>query len=187
MSRVVKTLECHVKSGFANRLRAMISAIAWGEEIGCSVEIIWDPSNKACMAEIHQLLDVSQFPPWVSFHGASVHHDTVEMNSEEAMREALQRPVEHMKIHSWGQFYQHNPSRFAFWLRKVLPSSEVLTKMEQYWTRYLRKSIVGIHIRRGDNHHSRANSPRYLFEKAIQSFPPETRFFLATDDPEEKA
>ncbi len=71
------------------------------------------------------------------------------------------------------------------------PSKQVLSKLSEV-QEYCRVNAdtVGIHIRRTDNEQSILHSPTYLFEQRMTELlteKPETKFYLATDSPEEEA
>ena len=88
-------------------------------------------------------------------------------------------------IHSGCAFHPFTPQAYRDMFRPVKAIAERVDAM----TRHFGSSTVGLHVRRTDNILSRRHSPLSLFENEIGKIlasDPETRFYLASDDPDVK-
>jgi hypothetical protein len=172
-----KSIQLQVCAGLANRLRATVSGICAAEELGCPITISW-PAEVSFGATFTDLfdLDASDLPSWITFDSATVEQPTMCLTPADWSHLFRQNEI---RIKSYGEFRPRTPRWFA-WLRALRPRKEFLPCLEDFL-------LIGVHIRRTDNRKAIENSPTEAFIKAIDAYPPSTRFFLATDSPEERA
>ena len=165
-----------VCAGFANRLRATISGICAAEDTGRPIRISW-PVETAFGATWTDLFDLSasRLPAWLTFDDR--HATSLKMCNSPADWEKI-RGDEKIQIKSYGMFYRPNEGRWLFWLRHLKPRPELLHRLPT--------QPVGIHIRRTDHRKAIEQSPTESFIRAMDAYPGETTFFLATDDPAER-
>lgn len=166
-----------VCAGFANRLRATISGICAAEDAGRPIRISW-PVETAFGATWTDLFDLinSRLPPWLTIEDQ--HATDLKMCNSPADWEKI-KGDETIQIKSYGIFYRPNEGRWLFWLRHLKPRQELLYRLPV--------QPVGVHIRRTDHRKAIEQSPTEAFLKAMDAYPVETTFFLATDDPAERA
>ena len=165
-------IDLHVCAGLANRLRATVSGICAAEKLGCSITIAW-PKEAVFGATWTDLFE-SDLPSWITFTEYPI-KGTLCLTEGEFDRIAQQTPV--IRIKSYGCFQPMNEAWFK-WLRRLRPRPEFLPAFPT--------PPIGVHIRRTDNTTSMQKSPTIAFVRAMDALPRAT-FFLATDDPAERA
>lgn len=172
-----KSIHLQVCAGLANRLRATVSGICAAEELGCPITISW-PAEMSFGATFTDLFDLdrSDLPPWITFGSTTVADATMCLTPADWSQVSGQNEI---RIKSYGEFRPRTPRWFA-WLRALRPRGEFLPCLEDFL-------LVGVHIRRTDNRMAIEDSPTEAFIKAMDAAPTNTRFFLATDSPEERA
>ena len=160
-----------VCAGLANRLRATVSGIRAAEELVCGITISW-PKEAVFGATWTDLFE-ADLAPWIRFTDEPIKGARMCLTAEDFAKVSGQ---ENILIKSYGCF-QPMDAKWLGWLRSFKP----LARHRQDLGR-----PVGVHIRRTDNVTSCLSSPTPAFFAAMNSFPPTTRFFLATDDPVEQ-
>lgn len=165
-----------VCGGFGNRVRAMISAICWAEDLGRKVTIWWWVHDRACPCPFEKLFERSSLPSFVKVEDGFL-EDAVECLQPHEFIEAGY-PT-HVK--SYGHFHSSDPERWLRHLRALVPAKAIRERAEKI----PKEGVLGIHIRRGDNLRATEDSPlnAYLFE--IWEKYRETRaYIVATDCPQ---
>ena len=155
-------------AGFANRLRATVSGICAAEAIGVPIKISW-PREAVFGATF---TDLFELPVGVSFDDAFL------QGAKMCLSEADWDGRSGLRLKSYGCFYRKNPKRWLECLRSLKPRAEFIPKLPP--------NTVGVHIRRTDNAHSIKDSPTEAFFRAMDAYPVNTVFFLATDSPAER-
>jgi hypothetical protein len=161
-----------VCAGLANRLRATVSGIRAAEELGCGITISW-PKEAVFGATWTDLFE-ADLAPWIQFTDEPIKGARMCLTAEDFAKVSQQ---ENILIKSYGCF-QPIDAKWLGWLRNFKPLAQFVPKFAE--------KPVGIHIRRTDNVTSCLSSPTPAFFAAMNSFPPTTQFFLATDDPGER-
>jgi hypothetical protein len=161
-----------VCAGLANRLRATVSGIRAAEELGCGITISW-PKEAVFGATWTDLFE-SDLAPWIRFIDEPIKGAWMCLTTEDFAKLTTDGDI---VIKSYGCF-QPMDEKWIAWLRRLQP----LPKFIRGFT----ERPVGVHIRRTDNVTSSLSSPTPAFHAAMNSFPPTTQFFLATDDPTER-
>lgn len=191
--------------GLCNRLYALHSAIRlsadlgqplrmiWrvNDEIGCRLEDVITPPpeigrtlsldrlNRSPLGALRDaLLRARQWPPI----GTAIGPRTIEAWVREGHDFRTLRP-RHPVIRSWSLFYPGTEGFYPF-----RPAPHLAARIAALSADF--DKTVGVHIRRTDHKPAIAHSPTDLFiarmDELVQA-DPETRFFLASDSPEETA
>ena len=182
-------LVLRVQGGFCNRLRAIVSACLWAEDLGTGLVIYWpeEPGHMAC--RIDEILDTRTIPRLANFHTGYI-RNARQVLSHEDMESVLdvQRLLGsgEIRIESYSIFHKdllHMTGRGLGVLRSidVLPSLKSPDYVKEKFN-----GIIGIHIRRTDCVNSIIASPLAAFEKYLDDSE-SGKYFLATDDAEVKA
>jgi hypothetical protein len=91
--------------------------------------------------------------------------------------------LQSITIKSYGHFHRTDPERWLRYFRGLKPKKEFVEKLN---TLFGEKKAVGVHIRRTDNTHSIKGSPTSAFFEAMDQYPRDTLFYVATDDINER-
>lgn len=169
--------ELHVQvcGGFGNRVRAMISAICWGEDLGRRVTIWWWESDMACRCGVEKLLDLSDLPSWVSVRGGYLDPSVpVCLQSDEFIAAGYPSAIK-----SYGHFHTSDPERWLQYLRRLRPVASIAERVALLPPS---EQLVGIHIRRGDNQRAAEDSPLSAYVNEIwDRYREAPAFVIATD------
>jgi len=196
-------LEFKACAGFANRLRALISAMCTAEDIlplksdgsrPISLIVSWTPETNIHTAPFELLFDKYSLPSWVVFEDGNIEphsgwDKTVEVLTQDEWdfvfsRAGQRRPI---RIRSHGHFHRSDPDRWLQHLRTLKPALMIQCISDDIFATVPSGiNVVGIHIRRGDNKKSIAESPSELFWDAMSKYDNTTLFYLATDSIEER-
>ena len=159
-----------VCAGLANRLRATVSGICAAEDLNVPLVISW-PVEAACAATFTDLFEPF---PRAKFCSTQNHGARMCLSPADWEREKVNSVI---TIKSYGQFHQSDPERWLQTLRSLKPRAEFTEYMKQVGS-----NVIGVHIRRTDNMVSRKKSPTAAFIDAMNKYPEDTVFFVATDD-----
>lgn len=185
-------------AGLCNRMRSIASAVVLGREYAIPVKIIW-PRNKALNCRFDTLFEgipgvvsvAGALPVVWRFSGktAKLRYRNAFVGTSCSDSGALIDCIKtvgnsrDIYINSFYTFYQTDAFRMFIPKPAYLQAAEALVGTG--------RDMIGIHIRRGDNQRSIAESPTALFIDAVErelARNPSARFFLATDSPaDEKA
>jgi len=177
-------LVIRVQGGFCNRLRAIVSAALWAEDLGTGLVIYWpeEPGHMAC--RIDEILVPRTIPGIVKFHTGYI-RNARQVLSHEEMESVLQvqrlMPSSEIRIESYSIFHNDFHSRGIKILRRIQIHPSI-----QKMTEGVKDGLVGIHIRRTDHVKCIEASPLALFEDYLEKAD-RGNFYLATDDAEVKA
>jgi hypothetical protein len=94
-------------------------------------------------------------------------------------------PSRPIRIKSHGQFYRSDQDRFLAYLRALRPAEYIQCISDDIFLN-LSKTVVGVHIRRGDNRASIKESPSELFWETMTAYDQSVVFYLATDSMTER-
>lgn len=196
--------------GLCNRIRVMKSAINLAEKIKQPLKVYWVVNSdlnsrfeqlfETC--DLFELVNVgSDYDPRMilgkktathyisqdeltayntSHTDAKMENETIEAYINSFLTDSKKK----VYIKTWNDFYRIGKLGYS-WLKPV-PS--IAKQIEEIGAR-CGEHAIGIHIRRTDNAEAISNSPTELFiEKMEQELAqnPDTRFYLATDDENEK-
>jgi hypothetical protein len=180
-------LVLRVQGGFCNRLRSIVSACLWAEDLGAGLVIHWpeEPGHMAC--RIDEILDTRTIPGLVSFHTGYL-RNARQVLSHEDMESVLevQKLLDSgdIRIESYSIFHKdlaQMTGRGLGILRAIQINPSIQKSVER-----VKGGSIGIHIRRTDHVKCIAASPLALFEDYLDKAD-RGNFFLATDDAEVKA
>ena len=167
------TIYLQVCAGLGNRLRATVSGLCAAKANDQDIIISW-PVESQFGATWDDLFEPQ---PWIVSSAMGNLRMCLSPSDWETEKH---RP--HIAIKSYGQFYRSDD-----WL----PTLQSLKPRAEYTARVAAmfgdSKPVGVHIRRIDNLKSILSSPTTAFFDAMDAYPKNTRFFLATDDPKEYA
>lgn len=175
-------LVIRVQGGFCNRLRAIVSACLWAEDLGAGLVVHWpeEPGHMAC--RIDEVLVPRTIPGLVNFHTGYI-RNARQVLSHEDMEAVLQVQralgTSEIRIESYSIFHKDFHSRGI----KILRDIQIHPSIK---SGNVKEGLVGIHIRRTDHTKCIEASPLALFEEYLDKAE-RGNFFLATDDAEVKA
>lgn len=181
-----RQLSLRVQGGFCNRLRAIVSAVLWAEDINASLEIHWPVEVGHMPCRLEEILDVRTIPRFSSGHAGYLRNARQIMNHAD-MKMTVDLVEKHIgneiRIESYSEFHQELVARTDRALKvlrgiALVPSLDSIRPM---------KAIrpIGIHVRRTDHVKCIEASPLTSFEKAIELellLNPGATFYLATDE-----
>lgn len=181
-------------AGFANRLRALVSAMCAAEDIGAPLHALWTHEPSIHIAQFRMLFDTESLPSWMKVEEAILAphtgwKDIREILTQDEWKFWLDRmgPKRPIRIKSHAHFYKSDQDRWLAHLRSLKPNPVIETKKNIIFHSFPESTkIVGVHIRRGDNKKSIDESPSELFWEAMKSYDKSVMFYLATDSMEER-
>ena len=196
-------LEIQVCAGFANRLRALVSAMCVAEDIiplnddgsrPPSLVVSWPSEFNIHTAPFEFLFSKQSLPSWIRIEDGRLQPhsgwDTVKsvLSQEDWdflwLRAGQSRPI---RIRSHGQFHRSDPERWLAHLRSLKPTDFIQSVADDVFSCVPEGStVVGAHIRRGDNKKSIEESPSELFWEVMEAYDQSVLFYLATDSEEER-
>jgi hypothetical protein len=188
-------LEFLPSAGFANRLRALVSAMCVAEDIQSPLQVLWSHEPYVHTSQFRTLFDTESLPSWLKVNEAVLAPHTGWKEIKEILtqddwnfwldRMGSKRPI---RIKSHAHFYNSDPQRWLGHLRSLKPNVVLAAKRDILFHSLSDSiKIVGVHIRRGDNKKSIKESPSELFWETMRSYDPSVLFYLATDSVEERA
>lgn len=176
------------QGGFANRLRAIVSAVMWAEDLGRKLVIYWpvEPGHMPCALD--ELLLPTSIPGLCCFHSGYMgnsHHVT----HEDDMLSILQvfGYQDEVRIHSYSNFHKDftRPRGIAL-LRQIRIRHELEEMAESMWKQLKGGSNwFGIHFRGTDHAKCLEKSPIQIFTKYIAreiEKNPWRKFLLCSDE-----
>jgi len=177
-------LVLRVQGGFCNRLRAIVSAALWAEDLGAGLVIYWpeEPGHMAC--RIDEILVPRTIPGLVNFHAGYI-RNARQVLSHADMESVLdvQRLLssDEIRIESYSIFHNEFHSRGINILRRIQIHPSIQKSAEG-----VKEGLIGLHIRRTDHVKCMEASPLALFEEYLEKAD-RGNFYLATDDADVKA
>ena len=173
-------LVIRVQGGFCNRLRSIVSAALWAEDLGTGLGIYWpeEPGHMAC--RIDEVLDIKTIPGLVEFHTGYIRNARQVLSHQdmESVMEVHKLIKGEIRIESYSIFHKDFMSRGI----KILRDIQVHPSIQ---SGSVKEGLVGIHIRRTDHTKCIEASPLAAFEEYLNKAD-RGNFFLATDDAEVK-
>ncbi|HEV7330129.1 MAG TPA: hypothetical protein VGN63_03740 [Flavisolibacter sp.] len=197
-------------SGLANRIRVLVSGLAFADNLNQKLVIVWLKDNSLnCefkdLFELHnrfsvyedsfflKLLNRMQTRPLLrkliyalfqidfTISDTDMHNLVWSTGTDKIDYTRLPTCAKNIFIHTCNEFH------FDYYFLKFLrPVKSILNRVDAVASAFNEKTI-GIHIRRTDHAGAIKNSPLNLFIDAMKieiAKDGETNFFLATDDPE---
>jgi hypothetical protein len=171
------------QGGFCNRLRAIVSAVLWAEDIGAILEIYWPVEIGHMPCHLEQLIDSTSIGYLTQVHNGYIRAKQV--LGEDDMRTSIVASQNNIIIQSYSIFHRDlevRSERGLAALRKIriLPYLNGIADVEMPEGNY-----IGLHIRRTDHVKCIEASPLSAFEEFVSkvlSENPSTKFLLSTDD-----
>lgn len=184
-------LAIRTQGGFCNRLRAIVSASLWAEELEKSFEIHW-PEEKGHMAcRIEEILDVKSIPRLTNTKAEFLKGSKQILNSSDMKTMIGLCGNDEIRIQSYSIFHDEFAKATPKAVKllqsiKILPFLESEADAESY---KIPPKCIGIDIQRTDHTNCIKASPLSAFERKITELlekDPTLVFFLSTDDMEVK-
>jgi len=174
-------LALRTQGGFCNRLRAIVCASLWAEDLALDLEIYWPQEIGHMACSIEEILDIATIPRLTMVRASYLKSAHQVLNADD-MRTVLDLGVD-PRIQSYSIFHADflKPRGLAI-LRgiKVMPYLESIAVSQMTFTR-----PIGIHIRRTDHLNCIQASPLPAFETKVSALlekNPDEQFFLAADE-----
>jgi len=182
-------LAIRTQGGFCNRLRAIVCASLWAEELEKSFEIYW-PEEKGHMAcRIEEILDVKSIPRLTNTKAEFLKGSKQILNSSDMKTMIGLCGDDEIRIQSYSIFHDEF-ARATPKAVKLLQSIKILPFLEASVESYkIPPNCIGIHIRRTDHTNCIKASPLSAFERKISELlekDPTLVFLLSTYDMEVK-
>jgi hypothetical protein len=174
-------LAIRTQGGFCNRLRAIVCASLWAEDLELDLEIYWPEEIGHMACGIEEILDITTIPRLTKTRAQYLKSAHQVLNVDD-MRTVLQLGGS-LNIQSYSIFHDDFlKERGLAVLRgiKVMPYLESVANSQMTFTR-----PIGIHIRRTDHLNCIKASPLPAFEARVSALLEENsgqQFFLASDE-----
>lgn len=174
-------LSIRTQGGFCNRLRAIVCASMWAEDLGLDLEIYWPQEIGHMACGIEEILDIATIPRLTKTRNAFLKSAHQVLNSSDML--TVLQLSQYPNIQSYSIFHDDflKPRGLAV-LRgiQVLPYLETIATSQMAFTK-----PIGIHIRRTDHLNCIQASPLPAFEAKVSALLEENpgyQFFLASDE-----
>lgn len=172
------------QGGLCNRIRAIVSAVLWAEDIGGRLEIYWPVEKGHMPVPLDHLIDPASITGLTYIRNGYIRAKQVLSAGD--MVASINASLHEVIIQSYSIFHEDLlklTDRGIAALRKIRIVPSLIRMAEQ---RLPAGDLIGLHIRRTDHVKCIAASPLFAFEelvsKVLSSEPEGTRFLLATDD-----
>lgn len=177
-------------AGFGNRLRALVSGMCAAQDAERYLQVRWCQEVGICRGDLLTFFTPTSFPKFVMIENvvpgtASI--DEIPCNSPADWDHAFQQcnsTISPVSIASHAHFHQTDPERWTNHLRTLQPNPRLKAQILNLFQNST--TVVGVHVRRTDNHMSIKNSPTAAFIDAMDAYPQTTMFFVASDDDRER-
>ncbi len=195
------------KAGLSNRLRGIASAYRLAKHIGESLTVLWIDNHECnCpLSDLFQVPDEIQLIhiPWIPgplslrmhLHDAIRRHYqkrcTMVLKDDDLwdMEDAFVRSMAGKQVYLESAAGWDCEAEDAFEIFRVVPELERRITMIRAQELPDEEHLIGVHIRRTDHTSAIEEAPRIAFEEAMEAAlkqDPDTCFYLASDDEEEK-
>jgi len=179
------------QGGFCNRIRAIVSAVLWAEDLGRKLAIYWpvEPGHMPCALE--DLLERSSIPRLCCVHNGYLSKAHTAQTIED-MKSIVQifGANDEIRIESYSAFHPEATGPRGLTVLRGLRFGRVLEEeAEMRWKEIGGSSTwTALHFRGTDHRKCLAASPLEAFFRAVTEEDGEGRtFYLATDEDSVKA
>lgn len=183
MSAVPLKIILRCQGGFCNRLRAIVSAVLWAEDIGAILEIYWPVEIGHMPCPLEQLIDSTSIDHLTQVHNGYIRAKQV--LGEGDMRASISTSHDDIIIQSYSIFHRDlevRSERGLAALRKI----RILSYLNEFADGETPEgNYIGLHIRQTDHVKCIEASPLSAFEAFVSkvlSEDPSAKFLLSTDD-----
>jgi hypothetical protein len=171
-------IHLRVQGGFCNRLRAIVSACLWCEDLRAGLVVHWpeEPGHMAC--RIEEVLDTKTIPYLIGFKEGYL-ANARQINTHKDMETLLQE--KEILIESYSIFHNDLLQKSERALR-ILRNIQIAIKfpLPDYG---VKEDTVGVHIRRTDHTKCIVASPLDAFDDCVKGIVGGgATIYLATDD-----
>ena len=171
-----------VQGGFANRLRAIVSAVLWAQDIDATLEIFWPVEVGHMPCKLDDLIDSRSIDRLTYVHNGYLSRAHQILNVDD-MRTVMSLG-EDIRIESYSEFHDDLVSRSVRGL-EALRKIRVMKYLEDIAETFCLVNPIGIHIRRTDHVKCIKASPLEAFMECVKGVLEErgdAKFYLATDE-----
>jgi len=176
VNRYIPPIVVEAYGGLGNRLKALVSGMCAGADLGKDVRVIWKNSNE-CGAKFSELFEPVTAPRVFLHDALSVGYVQHECDTQKQWHD-LSGTKTVMYLKSGARFHTTADVEFVNFLKSLKPQSAIAAEVAALGDL---SSAVGVHIRSKENTVSVQSSPQAAFVTAMTAFPSTTKFFLATD------
>jgi len=174
-------IHIRTQGGFCNRLRAIISAILWAEDLDEYLMIYWpvEPGHMACSME--ELIDLKSISRFAGVSNSYLSGAVEILNEERASAVLL---AGNRKIESLAAFHKETfKTRGLIVLRALRFNRNLENEASARWSVYDAKSSWNvIHFRGTDHKNCLAASPLSLFKEYLDSVHGSSATFMLFSD-----
>ena len=172
----MRQLFLQVKGGFTNRLRAIVSAVLWAEDLDCELTLYWpvEPGYMPC--ELDELIERNSIPRLKDVQHTYL-HSAIDVLNPETIKNIIEYSNQDISIKSDSEFHpQQRTSRGLILLRGLRVKEDLEHEADRLWKLLGGKSSwLGVHYRGIDY----ANPVEYFFPYLNNE---KEGCFLVTDD-----
>jgi hypothetical protein len=174
------TLHVQVCAGFANRVRALVSAICLAEDLQIPLVLHWFPMSPECACRFSAVLDAESLPKTCKVVPEDL-YQAIEVQSSDTWDLLYRRwdQKSDLYLKSYGKFYAN--AKWEAHLRALKPTRLVKEFLQRRCNDVPWEKAIGVHIRRGDNKKSIEGSPLENFLQKMRENK-EAFYVVATDD-----
>lgn len=188
------------QGGLCNRLRVLLSTLAFAEREQVPTRLVWHPDWQ-CEAYFDELFAPIE-SPWLRIVEGSF-LDLPSSHKVLYLPQLLRLPFYSRQIKLYhperhgalsevmkkaGKLYLNTGFQVGAYdaavIARLQPTEELQSRIDQAISRFPRETI-GVHIRRTDNNWSKEVSTDEAFERAMEAYP-QACFYIASDDEEVK-
>jgi hypothetical protein len=182
-----RQLAIRTQGGFANRLRTIVSAVLWAEDLDRELLIYWpvEPGHMPC--HLQELLDMKSIPRLKGVYAEKL-AGAVQVLTHQDMKHIADRGNHEglLRIESYAEFHtQQRWSRGLTVLRGIRVRGDIEAEADRLWADLGGKSSwLGVHYRGTDHKKCIEASPLEVFFPTLSHA--DSGIFVCTDEPEVK-
>jgi hypothetical protein len=188
-----RLLLLNARRGLGNRLRSVLSALAYADATGCGLRVVWEP-NAQCGAELGQLWEhtvqlvpVSRARYLAKLSGGWQEH----LKDDDLDLAVFRRPI--LALHSSQAFSNPAGRPWHSTISRLRPVPELRIRIADTWAQIdPQQPLVGLMVRAHSSAHSDtvASQPvAHALERLreIREIAPDATVFLSSDSPKASA
>ena len=178
------------QGGFANRFRAIVSAVLWAEDLDRKLVIYWpvEPGHMACA--LGELLEVSSIPRLCCVHAGylSKAHQVLSAADMQTVISLRSLGEDEIRIESYSEFHPElRKARGLAVFRAICVKGEIQAMADSLWASFTGVTTA-IHFRGTDHKKCLLSSPLSAFLDLVRTGAGAgtgtEKYLLCTDEPE---
>jgi hypothetical protein len=176
VNRYIPPIVVEAYGGLGNRLKALVSAMCAGSDLGKDARVIWKVTGD-CGAKFSDLFEAVVVPRVFVHDELSVGYVQHDCDTQTQWDDVSgTKTVTYLK--SGARFHTTADAEFAGFLKGLKPQNAIAADVAALGDL---SAVVGVHIRSKENAVSVASSPQAAFVTAMTALPSTTKFFVAAD------